>query len=123
MKEKYNSVCLQYVRTFAKIMDIEFDNWMGDNVGEVANFSDGSFYSFEIVKYFVDNNIDAETIQEWYDYVLEFGEHFYFNPKAYVGLKDAYIDYFNGFGKSFKFSTDKFHLKLIKDRLDDLTKN
>lgn len=125
MKNKYDLVCSAYVNTFADILGIEFDNWVGDNVGEVANFSDDSFYSFEIVKYFVDNAIDADTIQDWYDYTLEFGEHIYFNPKAYVGLKNAYIDYFNGLGfrKDFKFNADKFHLHLIKDRLDSLINN
>lgn len=123
MKEKFENACFAYVRTFAKILDIEFDNWVGDNIGEVANFSDDSFWSFRDIKYFIDNGIDAETIQDWYDYNIEFGEYCYYNPSSYVGLKNAYIDYFNGFGKNFKYNADKFHLTLVKDRLESLTKN
>ena len=123
MKEKYESACLAYVKTFAKVLDIEFDNWVGDNVGEVANFSDESFYPFEVIKYFIDNGINVDTIHGWHEFDTRFGNHFYVRAKSYVSMKSTYIDFFVGFGDKtkFKFNADKFHLKIIEDKLFGLT--
>ena len=67
-KEIYEAVCNSYIEEFCKKQGLYFEDWVGDTVGEIADFSGGMycFYFFDI-KYDIDTNQPAKQILDWYD--------------------------------------------------------
>ena len=70
LKEQFNEITKEYVSLFSKKHDIEFDGWIGDNVGEIAFFAD-YFVDFEDIRYDIDNDIEEKKFFEWYDMEID----------------------------------------------------
>lgn len=73
LKERYESIVNEYVRSFVyrcfddcgvKLSDIY---WVGGRVGECCEIND-YFINFGDIKYVVDNNVSSDTFFRWYNY-------------------------------------------------------
>lgn len=72
LEENYNLICNMYAHKFAVKHELPFDAWVADKVGEVATMGDYSV-DFREIKYDIDNDIDADEYDKYYDYCLEVG--------------------------------------------------
>lgn len=74
LQQKYYNIVRDYIIAFQKKQELEFDYWIGDNIGEMAAFGD-YYFSFDDIRYDIDNDIDKELILEWHnnttDYALK----------------------------------------------------
>jgi len=70
IKQRYENCVMQYVEKFCNKHDLDFDGWIGDYFGEVADMSD-LFIDFYDIRYDIDYNIDKHLYKEWYYYRLE----------------------------------------------------
>lgn len=72
LKENYKIICNTYAHKFAVKHELPFDAWVADKVGEVATMGDYSV-DFREIKYDIDNDIDADEYDKYYNYCLEVG--------------------------------------------------
>ena len=72
LKSNYEQVANDYAYEFCYKHEIEFDGWIGDDAGGIANCSD---YSVDMQTIIDDINLDAPECEfiAWYDYCLELG--------------------------------------------------
>ena len=70
LKEQFNKITEEYLSSFSKKHDLEFDGWVGDRIGEIATFGD-YFFNFDDIRYDLDNDIQKEIIFEWYDISID----------------------------------------------------
>jgi hypothetical protein len=82
MKEKFENIVNEYIKKFCKYYGLQFDGWIGDDIGGVAQMSD-YFFNFQDIRYFYDNKTDWKIIINWYDYVLEYG---FIKKEAYLSF-------------------------------------
>ena len=70
LKGQWQTVCLQYLREFCKIMELDYEYayWPGGDIGSVAVWEDGTAYNMDDIRYVVDNGIPKETVEAWWDY-------------------------------------------------------
>ncbi len=73
LKELYNNVVKIYIDQFCEKHEIDFDSWIGDNVGEIACIGD-YYFNFSDIKFDIDNNVPEKYIFNWYNIVLELHE-------------------------------------------------
>ena len=71
-KELYESGCLGYVHQFETKHSIEFDGWVGNEVGELASFNE-MFVNFRDLKFDIDSNLPEQIFAEWYYDCLDKG--------------------------------------------------
>jgi len=57
---------LRYDKEFEKKTEISFDYWVGNKIGEIADFS-SMYFDFVIMKFFVENNYPTDYLLDWYD--------------------------------------------------------
>lgn len=67
LKKKYEEVVMQYVNSFCKKHDLDFEGWVGDIVGEWC-FLDGLNISFDQIKTDIDNDIESSVFWNYYHY-------------------------------------------------------
>lgn len=72
LREEYAEICNEYLRRFCKKHGFYLSDadWVGDDAGGLAQIAD-YFFSFEDIRYDVDNEVPEDVIIEWYDYDLE----------------------------------------------------
>lgn len=104
LEANYNNAVNAYINEFAIKYEIDFDGWVADRVGEVANFGD-YFFSFEQIKYCIDKDVKFDVLIDWQDFAMEHKDN-YINLDSYCRLR-ADFDYKKG------FSSDKFNDYLI----------
>jgi hypothetical protein len=97
LKKQYEKVCNEIVKMFCEKQDVDFDFWIGDQVGECASFiNEYSFTMAEII-------LDLESKQpigfifEWQRADIDFNmfrkEPFHVNYASYIkGLRFKEID-------------------------------
>lgn len=73
LKEIWNEVCGQYLRKFCEIMEMDYEDgyWPGGDIGSVVVFSNGEAFNIQDIRYVVDNNIDRNEVDAWYNYTLD----------------------------------------------------
>ena len=67
----YELVCREYVRKFSKKQEIEFDGWVGDHIGGIAEFINQYFFNMDDIVYDINNELPKNLILEWQDHCLE----------------------------------------------------
>ena len=72
IKKLYESGCLAYVFQFETKHSIEFDGWVGNEVGELASFNE-MFVNFRDLKFDIDSNLPEHIFAEWYYDCLDKG--------------------------------------------------
>jgi len=41
LKDRYEAVCLEYIKLFCEKQELDFDGWVGDEIGGVSSFVSG----------------------------------------------------------------------------------
>ena len=66
-KESYELICNDYVKEFAKKQKIEFEYWVGDDIGDRAFFNCSELsFSFDEIRHDIDTNQPKGLIIDWY---------------------------------------------------------
>lgn len=72
LQKCFNEICNKYALQFATKHEYPFDGWVADKAGEVATMGDYSV-DFSEIKYDIDNNVDVNEYDKYYEYCLEVG--------------------------------------------------
>ena len=106
LKQKYEQIANDYINEFSKKHEIDFDGWIGEDIGGVALFGD-YFFNFDDLRYAIDNGLSFDWFIDWYYFVLEYQKTFY-NLDGYSRLRR---DAENLQGENFEIN--RFHAYLI----------
>lgn len=72
----------QYIRLFEQKHELTFEGWVGSqthNIGEVAEFSNGSVYvDFNVIRKDIDNEMKPNIFRTWYDTGSKINYYTYF---------------------------------------------
>lgn len=90
LKEKYKECCKKYIEQFCKKQNIEFDGWIGNNVGGVAVCSD-YYLSFNDIVWDINSKQRKGVILNWYNDNLDGPEKSinYFSYTKGLRIKDV----------------------------------
>jgi hypothetical protein len=75
MKEyivKYEYICNQIVKRFAKKQELDFDGWVGNEVGGIASFASQYFFSMEDIILDLKTKQKKGFILEWQNDMVEY---------------------------------------------------
>lgn len=73
LKERYTIICNEYLQKFCVKQGFDYEPeyaWVAGNAGGCANVGD-FYFSFDEIRYDIDNDIPKGKIIEWYNYCLE----------------------------------------------------
>lgn len=92
LKTEYDIICNTFVEKFAKKHGLEFEYWIADEVGGIAEFTANYFFNLSDIILDLTTNQPKEFILEWHDdevdYNMDFEEPRYINYKSYImGLR------------------------------------
>ena len=91
MIKKYKEICNAIVVQFCEKQDMDFNGWIADEVGGIAECSDFYFNFVDIVKD-IDRNIEKGVIIDWY-YSNTDNENNYINYNSWLmGLRHDKLD-------------------------------
>ena len=71
LKQQYEHACNEYVRQFCSKQELEFDGWVGNDVGGVCMCGDYFFNIHDIV-WDMNSNQQKGLILKWSDECVEF---------------------------------------------------
>lgn len=83
-KDKFNEIANLYIRLFEEKHEIDFDYWIGDEIGGVADFNSYCL-NYDDVRRDIDEEVDKTVFFAWYDYN--------FNTDQYVNYKSWLMNY------------------------------
>ena len=82
----YENACNILVAEFEKKQEIDFDGWVGDEIGEIALFSGEYFFNLSDIVLDLKTNQPKGLILKWFNESIDF--HHYINYKSYkMGLR------------------------------------
>ena len=89
LKIQFEKCCNEYIKQFAKKQGLEFDYWIGDEVGGIASFIDQYVFNLDDIRYDLEENIPKGEILEWQNNNIEVAtEGKWINYKSYcIGLR------------------------------------
>lgn len=92
LKEYNVEVCNEYIRRFCQKQDIEFDGWVGNNVGGIASFISQYFFNIDDIILDIHTQQPVGLILNWQndgiDYNMPNKTTQYINYKSYtMGLR------------------------------------
>lgn len=70
LKKQYEAVVNKYMELFCKKQEVDFEYWVGDDVGGVVEIAD-AFFDFNDIRYDIDTNQPENLIFEWYWELIE----------------------------------------------------
>ena len=70
LEEKYKKVCSEYIDAFCKKQDVDFDGWIGDDVGGIAEFLGQYYFNFQDIVWDVNSKQPKWLIFSWQDECL-----------------------------------------------------
>ena len=70
LKFDYEQAVKNYVEFFCIKQQLEFDFWVADLIGMVANFGD-YWFNFDDIRFDIDQEIEPNQIIEYHNYVVE----------------------------------------------------
>jgi hypothetical protein len=92
LKIQYESICNEYIRRFCEKQDIEFDGWIGDEVGGIASFISQYYFNIDDIVFDIHTEQPVGLILDWqsdgvdYNMFNETPQHI--NYKSYtMGLR------------------------------------
>lgn len=65
LKKIYDDVCNEYVRLFCKKQELDFNGWIGNDVGGIAEFANEYFFNITDIIIDIDTNQKKELILDW----------------------------------------------------------
>ena len=117
LRDRYNKTINEYITKFEELTELEFEYWIGNKIGEVAEFSGDYVFDFIEIKYAIDNNIDEDALMSYYHFNLEYHEA-RLEISAFCKLRED-LKYKSGFS----FSEDLLYLNLLYIRVRGLNMN
>ena len=93
LQKQYNKIVEKYAKKFEKETGIEFYGW-SDGIDSVAMFGN-YFFGFKEIKFYVDNKIKFEWLDDWYWFILDYP---YISLGKYCKIRTEY-EYYLGFGE------------------------
>lgn len=88
LKDRFDLVVNEYVKKFAKKHEIEFDYWIGGDIGEIASFSEYYVFSCYEIRYDIDNDVPKQILFNWYNLRMTDNKGYEISYKNYVlGLR------------------------------------
>ena len=89
LKTKYEKIVNEYLQIFVKKQGFDADDcyWVADRVGEILSVNEQYYFSFDDIRFDVDNNVKAELILKWHDEGLDN----YFKKKKYKVNYENYL--------------------------------
>lgn len=76
LQEQYREICNKYVKLFCEKHKVEFEHWVSNEVGRIANFGDIYFFGMSDIAEDLDNNYPEGLILKWIEDVVEYSESF-----------------------------------------------
>ena len=73
LKTKYEKIVEQYLIAFVEKQELDIDNcyWVADRVGEILSVNEQYYFSFNDIRFDVDNNVKDGLIFRWQDECIE----------------------------------------------------
>ena len=89
LKTKYEKIVNEYLRIFIEKQELDIDNcyWVSDRVGEILSVNEQYYFSFNDIRFDVDNNVKERLIFRWQDESLDN----YFKKKKYKVNYENYL--------------------------------
>lgn len=90
LKKQYEFVCNEYIKKFANKQDLDFDGWVGDEVGGVAIFSCEFYFNMHDIVLDINTKQKAGLILEWQSMSVEYNllkpesERNFINYNSYI---------------------------------------
>ncbi len=81
LKKYYNLTAELYIKAFEEKHELQFEFWVADDIGTIANFND-YYIDYEVIRHDIDNNIKKGKFLEWYDLVV--GKEFTINYTSFL---------------------------------------
>ena len=87
LKTKYEKIVEQYLIAFVEKQELDIENcyWVADRLGEVLSVNEQYYFSFDEIRFDVDNNIKPGPILEWQNESID--NNFKINYENYIKLK------------------------------------
>lgn len=70
LRLRFIMVATDYIQAFEQKHKIDFDRWIADDIGGIAEFGD-YYFNYDDIRFDIDNNIRKSTILKWYNADLE----------------------------------------------------
>ena len=87
IKKEYEKVVKKYIYYFSKQQNLNFDGWVGDEIGGIAWFGDIAF-NFSDIMMHLNTNQPKENIIQWHFDNIENHQKTLINYKSYImGLR------------------------------------
>jgi hypothetical protein len=92
LKAKYEATCMEWVQLFCEKQDLEFDGWVGNEVGGIAGFASQYFFNLSDIIFDLNSNQFKGLILRWQNDAVDFNMFKetpkYINYKSYtMGLR------------------------------------
>ena len=92
LKEKYEATCNEWVNLFCEKQELEFDGWVGNEVGGIAGFATQYFFNLSDIILDLNSNQPKGLILRWQNDGVSFNMFKettkYINYKSYtMGLR------------------------------------
>ena len=73
LKTKYEKIVEQYLIAFVEKQELDIENcyWVADRVGEILSVNEQYYFSFNDIRFDVDNNVKERLIFRWQDESLD----------------------------------------------------
>lgn len=116
LKLRYQYLVEDYLEAFTTKHNIDFEFWVGGDIGSVACFGDYSF-NFDEIRYDIDNQIKGRKIFRWFDEGVEHNmyrkETQFINYSSYcMGLRYKHLNKKRRMTKEQKESLSKLQEKI-----------
>ena len=89
LKNKYEKIVNEYLQIFIEKQGFDADDcyWIGDKIGEILSVNEQYYFSFDDIRFDVDNNVKENLIFRWHDECLDN----YFKKKKYKVNYENYL--------------------------------
>ena len=73
LKNIYEKIVEQYLIAFVEKQELDIENcyWVADRVGELLSVNEQYYFSFDDIRFDVDNNVKERLIFRWHDESLD----------------------------------------------------
>ena len=89
LKTKYEKIVEQYLIAFVEKQDLDIENcyWVADRIGEILSVNEQYYFSFNDIRFDVDNNVKAGLIFKWQNESIE--NNLKVNYETYLKLNET----------------------------------
>ena len=83
LKQRYESVAIAYLNKFIRKQVLDFDGWVGDDIGGIAYFCCQYFFNLDDIRYDIDNECEVGLILRWQEDGVEHDMNGFFDDINY----------------------------------------